>query len=254
MNLPEKNPYTMQFLLDDKIMKNVSQEVCNEIMRFDPYYNQRIVLKNIIIERVLCILWPLKVKFEVLNAVLPPQGDCCEIILYNLLEDAAKQCVTSLAELLGIFCEILDLCQGQYSTLFKKGAQRKLIDALINGNVEKEQNYVQLSEMIDVKREIHFSRFNAKGIPSNESFQDLKDKIIAYREPVKKYRDKVAAHADKDCFYLSFSDLNQSFESFQQLVLDIYTISTFEHGFADPLINGQSSVKISNELNKILWQ
>jgi hypothetical protein len=184
-NFPENNSFCMAMLYAGKEISDFSPEELAEIMKYAPDYTARIECQKLFYAKVLKPLFTYSTKHPVIEKILSPKDSVKNILLMNLLEDAARQNMTDLCALTQELIKFINICKGRHRRLFKKASQRSLIEALINGNNDQEINYKNADNRIEQARESLFCSFNDQGVPSDESFTKLKERITLHALPHK---------------------------------------------------------------------
>lgn len=236
MKLPERFPFNVEILHNGKILE-MTPEYLKETKQFDPFCKEREECKKQMSEKILNPFRIFLIKFPLLKSIfktdLPSFNS--DILLFNIIEDAARQNISDLDEIMKSFSDFLDKCKGEYTKLFRKKSQDLLIDMVIKGDNSKEIALKQHRDEINNKREKLFLQFNQNGNPTNESFKRLKTEVGNLRSSVKYYRDKVAAHNDSmnSTCTIHWEDVDKSVERFKEIVFDFYIVLSFEQKYAE---------------------
>lgn len=252
MNLPGIFSFSVTYSVDGKPIPFFSENYNKAIEVYDPLWGMRVKCAREIdghfVQRIISLLGLCDVYSRVLSQTKIHKS-VANALLLNIVEQAIKQGVNDLDAMMKDFIKLVDNYRGRYTNLFKKNAQKKLIEVLIKGDPEKEKEYQQKSEVINTKRIELFLYFNSHGVPKHESFIQLKDKISELRNSINTYRDKVAAHPEKD-IELSWSTFDNCITKFKSIAFDFYEVVSFftppttkangidPDGTAEYLING----------------
>lgn len=234
MLLPQKfnQGFTIQWLYKGKEMRDFTDAELQFIVSFDQRCVERQRLKNELLEKIINPLIALFNKHFTLKDVLISFKEPHDRLLYNLIEDAAKQNITDFYDLMDKFIDTLNQYKNNYSPLFNKDSQKKLFTALKQSNTpEIVHQYSELSDLIDHKRNYLFSCFDQNGGVRKNIWDKLINDMIATRNRIKTYRDKVASHADKELVILSWKDATQTIQSFVNYTSDINTVLSFHNRF-----------------------
>jgi hypothetical protein len=230
MELPLKFSFEVKMTYNGKELTSITNESDIEaIKNFDPHFEERRECRNKILKELLNPFSLFLHKYPILKAVIHNKFSPQNVTFLNLLEDAMKQNVTDLSDIMTSFIKFLEECKGKFQILFKKKAQHKLIEAIINKTApDKQEILLERNREIDLKRESLFIKFNSKQTPSDQSFDLLKTQVDFLRKEVRTYRDKVAAHNDEIQPSISWEDLDEKIEQFKNLITNFYTVLSFE--------------------------
>jgi hypothetical protein len=231
MLLPQKfnQGFTIQWLYEGKESRDFTDAELQSIVSFDHRFVERQRLTNELRGKIINPLIALYNKHLTLKEILISLKEPCDRLLYNLIEDAAKQNITDFYDLMGKFIDVLKQYKNNYSPLFNKDSQKKLFMALKQGNTTEHNihKYGKLSDLIDNKRTYLFSCFDQNGSVQNDSWDRLINDMRATRNIIKAYRDKVTSHADEELVTLGWKEAMQAIQSFVNYTSDIYTVLSF---------------------------
>lgn len=234
MPLPVRFPFKTIVLYDGHELPVFDK--CDEesLKKVDPYFKERDECKERFKKEVSNPFSLFEHKYFILKNVLN-KGECPKnISVFNILEDSLRQNICDFSELMSIFMKFVNTCQGKYSILFKKNAQSLIFKNLeIDKSEEIKAFLKERNKEIDLKREALFGQFNQQGVPSSNSFDDLKLRIITIRNKVKIYRDTIGAHSDSTQFSIELDDINDSIVGFKELISGFYIVFSFEKWFKE---------------------
>lgn len=234
MKLPERYPFQVIRLYKGEQLKPLSEEEKNEVRYFDKLYDEREECKIKMRENILDPFCMIKMKYEITKKILTRGEKIKDILLFNFIEDVARQNISDLSESMTSFIKFINECMGSHTNCFKNKSQHILIQVLINGDEEKKEDFNMHCCEIDQKREKLFGSFNSKGCPDNKSFEALKNDIEGIRLKVKTYRDKIAAHGDNEENALTWKMIDESLNRYTEILFDFYIVLSFERIPAEP--------------------
>ncbi len=251
MLLPEKfnQGYIIEWVYEGKGLRDFTDDDLRFIIPLDQRFRERQRLANELREKIINPLIVLKNKHSILKEVLIRSEEISHSLLYKLIEDSARQNITDFYDLMDKFIDLLGQYKNNYSPLFNKDSQKKLLKACSTPeNIDK---YCELSNLIDQKRNYLFSSFNQNGEIQKDSWCKLIDDVRANRDKIKSYRDKVASHADDELVNLSWREAGQAIESFLNYTSAISTVLSFGNRFETGLSDIEQMIKI---LRSILFE
>lgn len=236
-NLPEQSSLIVEMLYDGKPLKEAPEEVKKHQFYRQHHSGSRIELTKeltSILERLFIFIS----RYDVIKEVLIIDRPVKDILLLSIVENAMKQDITDFV----ICCEklitLINKCQNnkRYKILLKDKSEEPFFHALAEGNQKFKHIYLSRSDEINQVRKSLFKNFDQKGLPTKESFEELKEKISILYSPLKAYRDKVAAHHDRDYQILTFRECDESIEKLKKIIFGLDKIITFENKFNHPTI------------------
>jgi hypothetical protein len=231
MLLPRKfnQGFTVQWAYEGKEGRDFTDTELQQIIPFDPLCVERQKLTKELHEKIINPLVVLYSKHLILKEVLISSKEPCDRLLYNLIEDAARQNITDFYDLMGKFIEIVKRYKNNYSPLFYKDSQKKLLMTLKQGKpIELVNKYCMLDNLIDNKRNALFFCSDKKGSLQSDNWDRLICELRAIRNIIKTYRDKVASHADEELTTtLSWKKATEAIEFFINYTSDIHTVLSF---------------------------
>ncbi|MFZ5953642.1 MAG: hypothetical protein ACOYT8_00915 [Candidatus Dependentiae bacterium] len=243
MLMPQKFNEGFTFQWSDEGLKD---------MDFTPFDRKWIVRKELKCElrkKIINPLMLLMMKHRILKGILISKEEPSNRVLYNLMEDAARQNITAFYDLMGKFIDVLELYKNNYSPLFNKSSQKKLFKALVLLVIPNQsQKCSEFCNYIEQKRKELFIRFDDNGRVDKVAWENLINNMRTIRDEIKSYRDKVASHADEELVHLRWDKVTTKIESFFTFVCDINTILTFSY-LADALTH--DLVNIDQNINSM---
>lgn len=233
-NLPEACPFSFEISYQGGFVDTPLTEKDFQILeKIDPYCREREACRLFMYNKILGPFFVFKSKYGIQKCVFTSHERAIKNeLLFNILEDSTRQNVTDFYDIAKDFSKFLDKCKGGYSKLFNKKSQDKFVSHEISLDKSKKEDLLRVSKEIDEKREKIFSKFNNSGCPTNESFDDLNEKVKKLYKRVQDYRDKVCAHNDETEIDFCWIELDSVVNEFEEIIFDFYQVMCFSKRFS----------------------
>lgn len=240
-------PFLIETLYNGKPITEISEEHINSVLKLDPFFERRREKRDIMLRNIIHPFALFFHKYRILTKVLNNETQPVNVSLLNLVQDAYRQNISDLSEIFRRTIDFINSCQG-ISPLMQKGCQTKYIQAVAESMPSPKKELI-LARNIEIEsKRVKLFSFNSKGIPIDESFESLKEKVCNIRTEIKAYRDTVASHDGQFLYDLSFEAFDNTINEFKNFLSELYTVLTFERDFGEA-VGSQMNVE---ETQKIL--